>query len=168
MAPSKWTIIPSLAVYSRRMQWLDEDFADSCDFALIGLSSHLPPHRISWELNQRLEWHFRFNHVLEIPQRSGSSSHAIFRFEAQEDSGHRTLYLIENKVPGGIIARFQGAAALDYLIQVFDDSNAVDEVIQQVRGVRGVNYTQELDPLQSGAIEHLALMDLSKASVQVG
>ncbi len=150
------------------MQWLDEDFADSCDFALIGLSSHLPPHRISWELNQRLDWHFRFNHVLEISQRSGSSSHAIFRFEEQESARQRTLYLIENKAPGGIVARFQGASALDYLIQVFDETNALDELMQQLRQVKGVNYTQELDPLKSGAIEHLALTDLAKPNAQAG
>ena len=56
--------------------------------------------------------------------------------------------LIENKAPGGIVARFQGASALDYLIQVFDETNALDELMQQLRQVKGVNYTQELDPAE--------------------
>lgn len=158
--------IPRGAVYSRRMQWLDEDFADACDFELIGLSSHLPPHRLSWELNQHLEWRFCFSHVLEIPQRSGTSKHAIYRFFEQDDSETRTYYLVENKAQGGTIARFQGGAALDYLIQVSDEFSSIEQTIARMRGVRGIQYIQALDPLQSGAIEHLALIDLAHAEAE--
>jgi hypothetical protein len=147
------------------MQWLDEDFADSCDFELIGLSSHLPPHRLSWALNQHLEWRFRFSHVMEIPQRSGTSKHAVYRFVEQDDAEVRTFYLVENKVQGGTIARFQGGAVLDYVIQIMDEFNSIEDAIARMRGVKGINYIQALDPLQSGAIEHLALIDLSETAV---
>lgn len=142
------------------MQWLDEDFADSCDFELIGLSSHLPPHRLSWELNQRLEWRLRFHHVLEIPQRTGESKHAVYRFTEEDTPGMRMFYLVENKAQGGTIARFRGGAEMDYLIQIFDELYDKDQFIAELRGVRGINYIQPLDPLNSGAIEHLALLDL--------
>ena len=69
------------------MQWLDEDFADACDFELLGLSSHLPPHRLAWELNQRLEWRLEFFKVLEIQQRQGHSEHAVYRYE--DASSHK-------------------------------------------------------------------------------
>jgi len=55
-----------LRVYSPQMQWLDDDFADSCDFELIGLSSHLPPQRLCWELNRSMGWSLAFSHMLEI------------------------------------------------------------------------------------------------------
>jgi hypothetical protein len=146
------------------MQWLEEDFADACDFELIGLSSHLPPHRLAWELNQRLEWNLRFHTVLEIPQRQGCSEHVVYRFVDASNDQPQTWYVIENKAPNGMIARFKGGAEMDFLVQVMDPCGPVDAAIEQLRPLRGINYILQLDPLQSGAIEHLALIDLAPAA----
>ncbi len=143
------------------MQWLDEDFADACDFELLGLSSHLPPHRLAWEINQDLEWRLEFFKVLEIQQRKGHSEHAVYRYEDVSSHGIRTWYVIENKAPNGMIARFKGGAEMDYLVQVMDEAGSMAEAMEQIRSMRGVNYILQLDPLESGAIEHLALMDLT-------
>ena len=143
------------------MQWLDEDFADACDFELLGLSSHLPPHRLAWEINQDLEWRLEFFKVLEIQQRKGHSEHAVYRYEDVSSHGIRTWYVIENKAPNGMIARFKGGAEMDYLVQVMDEAGSMAEAMEQIRSMRGVNYILQLDPVESGAIEHLALMDLT-------
>ena len=143
------------------MQWLDEDFADACDFELLGLSSHLPPHRLAWEMNQHLEWRLEFFKVLEIQQRKGHSEHAVYRYEDVSSHGIRTWYVIENKAPNGMIARFKGGAEMDYLVQVMDEAGSMAEAMERIRSMRGVNYILQLDPLESGAIEHLALMDLT-------
>ena len=143
------------------MQWLDEDFADACDFELLGLSSHLPPHRLAWEINQDLEWRLEFFKVLEIQQRKGHSEHAVYRYEDVSSHGIRTWYVIENKAPNGMIARFKGGAEMDYLVQVMDEAGSMAEAMERIRSMRGVNYILQLDPLESGAIEHLALMDLT-------
>ena len=143
------------------MQWLDEDFADACDFELLGLSSHLPPHRLAWEMNQHLEWRLGFFKVLEIQQRKGHSEHAVYRYEDVSSHGSQTWYVIENKAPNGMIARFKGGAEMDYLVQVMDEAGSMAEAMERIRSMRGVNYILQLDPLESGAIEHLALMDLT-------
>ena len=143
------------------MQWLDEDFADACDFELLGLSSHLPPHRLAWELNQRLEWRLEFFKMLEIQQRKGYSEHAVYRYEDVSSHGSQTWYVIENKAPNGVIARFKGGAEMDYLVQAMDEADSMAEAMERIRSIRGVNYILQLDPLESGAIEHLALMDLT-------
>lgn len=143
------------------MQWLDEDFADACDFELLGLSSHLPPHRLAWELNQHLEWRLEFFKVLEIQQRNGQSEHVVYRYEDVSSHGSQTWYVIENKAPNGMIARFKGGAEMDYLVQAMDVTGSMAEATERIRSMRGVNYILQLDPLQSGAIEHLALMDLT-------
>ena len=143
------------------MQWLDEDFADACDFELLGLSSHLPPHRLAWEINQDLEWRLEFFKVLEIQQRKGHSEHAVYRYEDVSSHGSRTWYVIENKAPNGMIARFKGGAEMDYLVQVMDEAGSMAQAMERIRSMRGVNYILQLDPLESGAIEHLALMDLT-------
>lgn len=142
------------------MQWLDEDFADACDFELLGLSSHLPPHRLAWELNQHLEWRLEFFKVLEIQQRKGHSEHTVYRYEDSSSHGSQTWYVIENKAPNGMVARFKGGAEMDYLVQAMDETGAVAEAISRIRPMRGINYILQLDPLESGAIEHLALMDI--------
>ena len=143
------------------MQWLDEDFADACDFELLGLSSHLPPHRLAWELNQHLEWRLEFFKVLEIQQRKVYSEHAVYRYEDVSSHGSQTWYVIENKAPNGVIARFKGGAEMDYLVQAMDEADSMAEAMERIRSIRGVNYILQLDPLESGAIEHLALMDLT-------
>ena len=143
------------------MQWLDEDFADACDFELLGLSSHLPPHRLAWEMNQHLEWRLEFFKVLEIQQRKGHSEHAVYRYEDVSSHGSQTWYVIENKAPNGMIARFNGGAEMDYLVQAMDETGSMAEAMERIRSMRGVNYILQLDPLESGAIEHLALMDLT-------
>ena len=142
------------------MQWLDEDFADACDFELLGMSSHLPPHRLAWEMNQHLEWRLEFFKVLEIQQRKGHSEHAVYRYEDVSSHGSQTWYVIENKAPNGMIARFKGGAEMDYLVQAMDEAGSMAEAMEHIRSMRGVNYILQLDPLESGAIEHLALMDL--------
>jgi hypothetical protein len=50
---------------------------------------------------------------------------------------------------------------MDYLVQAMDDVDVMAEAMKRIRSIRGVNYTLQLDPLESGAIEHLALMDLT-------
>ena len=143
------------------MQWLDEDFADACDFELLGLSSHLPPHRLAWELNQHLEWRLEFFKVLEIQQRKGHSEHAVYRYEDVSSHGLQMWYVIENKAPNGMIARFKGGAEMDYLVQATDEADSMAEAMERIRSMRGVNYILQLDPLESGAIEHLALMEIT-------
>ena len=143
------------------MQWLDEDFADACDFELLGLSSHLPPHRLAWELNQHLEWRLEFFKVLIIQQRKGHSEHAVYRYEDVSSHGSQTWYVIENKAPNGMIARFKGGAEMDYLVQATDEADSMAEAMERIRSMRGVNYILQLDPLESGAIEHLALMEIT-------
>ena len=143
------------------MQWLDEDFADACDFELLGMSSHLPPHRLAWEMNQHLEWRLEFFKVLEIQQRKGHSEHAVYRYEDVSSHGSQTWYVIENRSPNGMIARFKGGAEMDYLVQAMDEVGSMAEAMERIRPMRGVNYILQLDPLESGAIEHLALMDLT-------
>jgi len=142
------------------MQWLDDDFADSCDFELIGLSSHLPPQRLCWELNRAMGWNLAFSHMLDIAQKKGNSSHAVYRSNETDDTGQGAFHVVENKLPEGIIARFQGASALDYLLHMGEGCEQAEVLIPSLRKVKGVNYAQSLDPLHSGAIEHLALIDL--------
>ena len=98
--------------------------------------------------------------MLEIAHKKINSSHAVYRFNETGDAGHGFFNVVENKLPEGIIARFQGASALDYLLHLGEGCEQAVGLVPALRKVNGVNYVQELDPLHSGAIEHLALIDL--------
>tara|TARA_Y100000385_G_scaffold256214_1_gene282481 strand:- start:40 stop:492 length:453 start_codon:yes stop_codon:yes gene_type:complete len=146
------------------MQWLEADFADACDFGLMGIGSHLTPHRLTWELNGWLDLQLEFNKILNVPQRKDSSEHIVYRFE---DSSHSTSFsvaLIENRTPQGLLARFQGAAQLDYLLQIGESGMSEKDWTTQLKTCPGIVYAQKLDPLHSGAMEHLALLDLAETS----
>ena len=143
------------------MQWLESDFADSCDFELIGIGSHLGPHRLCWELNGSLNWNLKYFTMLEIPQRQGQTEHVVYRYS---DSITLSVALVANRIPGGVIARFQGAAHFDYLLQVGEGDVSADEWLTSIRKMKDVTYVQKFDPLHSGAMEHLALGDLAETS----
>ena len=146
------------------MQWLEADFADACDFELIGIGSHLPPHRLTWELNGLLGWQLQFFKVLNVPQRKESTNHMVYRYVDESHSSSFSVALIENRTPSGVLARFQGAAQLDYLLQIGEGGLSGDEWLLQLKSCSAVVYAQMLDPLHSGAMEHLALLDLAETS----
>jgi recombinational DNA repair protein RecR len=50
---------------------------------------------------------------------------------------------------------------MDYLVQAMDEADSMAEAMERIRSMRGVNYILQLDPLESGAIEHLALMEIT-------
>ena len=99
--------------------------------------------------------------MLKIQQRNGLSEHAVYRYEDMSSHGSQIWYIIENKTPNGMIARFKGGAEMDYLVQAMDEARSMVVAMERIRSMRGVNYILQLDPLESGAIEHLALMDLT-------
>ncbi len=146
------------------MQWLEADFADACDFELIGIGSHLTPHRLTWELNGLLDWQLEFEKVLNVPQRQESTEHMVYRYVNASHSTSFSVALIENRTPAGVLARFQGAAQLDYLLQIGEGGLPGKDWMVRLRKCPGIVYSQMLDPLHSGAMEHLALLDLAETN----
>jgi hypothetical protein len=146
------------------MQWLESDFADACDFELIGIGSHLPPHRLAWELNGLLGWQLEFFKVLNVPQRKESTEHVVYRFVDESHSTAFSVALIDNRTPAGVLARFQGAAQLDYLLQIGEGELPGEDCMAKLKSCSGIVYAQMLDPLHSGAMEHLALLDLAETN----
>lgn len=144
------------------MQWLEADFAEACDFELIGIGSHLGPHRFCWELNGAFGWSLAFHKLIKVPQRQGYTDHVVYHFHDESAGPDFEVSLIANRLPGGVLARFQGAAQLDYLLRFAEGARAASDWIPRIRDVHAVSYAVELDPLKSGAIEHIALLDLAE------
>ncbi|MGB1075540.1 MAG: hypothetical protein ACPGYK_05065 [Flavobacteriales bacterium] len=138
------------------MQWLDEDFAESCDFDVIGIGSAVGPHRLGWELNGRFGWALEYHHIIQSPQRQGHSDHLVYR------GGPAMLVL--NRHAEGSLVKTSGVARLDYLLRLehMDDPNEqldFEAVVKGVRSLSSVTLATPVDPHVEGIMEHLAVLD---------
>lgn len=138
------------------MQWLDEDFSESCDFDIIGIGSAAGPHRLGWELNGRFGWALEYHHVIKSPQRQGHSEHLVYK------SG--PVMLVLNRHPDGSLVKTSGVARLDYLLRLehMEDPKEQMDFDAVVRGVRSVSCVTLATPVDShleSVMEHLAVLD---------
>ena len=140
------------------MQWLEEDFEESCDFRLFGLTSHVGGHRLSWEMNRLLGWSLAFFTELQPDEHAGLKRFVVHRY-ASMDTGE-TVALVANRLPDAHLVR--KLPKVDFLLQLGADMPHLEEVVRAVRGMRLVSLLAELDPVQTGALEHLALLDLAQ------
>ena len=65
-----------------------------------------------------------------------------------------------NRTPAGTLA--PGAAQLDYLLTLPTDSFGLEPVVQALRALTSVSVAAALDPMGSGALEILAVLDVTE------
>jgi hypothetical protein len=140
------------------MARIEADFEDACDFHLIGVSSHVGPHRLGWDLNRIFGWDLVHFLDWQVDQKESTSAHTIYRH--REDSSSSSVYFICNRTPSGAFA--PGAAQLDYLLTLPAESFGVDPVLQALRTLTSVSVAAALDPTGSGALEILAVLDVTE------
>jgi hypothetical protein len=70
------------------------------------------------------------------------------------------VYFICNRTPAGTFA--PGAAQLDYLLTLPTDSFGLEPVVQALRTLTSVSVAAALDPMGSGALEILAVLDVTE------
>ncbi len=140
------------------MARIEADFEDACDFHLIGVSSHVGPHRLGWDLNWALGWDLMHFLDWEIAQPEGASSHPIYRHRETHDGP--AVYLICNRTPQGAFA--PGAAQLDYLVSLPCDSFEPESAARTLRTLTSVSVAAVLNPFLTGALEALAVLDLTE------
>ena len=137
------------------MQWLDEDFEESCDFRLFGLTSHVGGHRLAWELNRVMGWSLAFHMELVPVERAGDERYVVHRYVV-EDTGV-DVALIANRLPNAQLVK--GLSRVDFLLRLGEDVPHVDQIVRALRGIRLVTLVAEVDPVKTGAFEHVAFLD---------
>ena len=138
------------------MQWLDEDFAEACDFELIGIRSHVGPHRLAWELNRKLDWHLAYYGTIQADIQGRKCKHVVHRYT--EATSGMDVAMVVNRTPDGTLA--EGAMALDYLIRLAEGPTTVKELLPLFREMNLVTLAVLVDPVRSGALEELGILEL--------
>lgn len=139
------------------MQWLDEDFEESVDFQLFGLTTHVGSHRLCWELNRLMGWSMAFYKELQPDEREGHQRFVVHRY-VSPDTGV-DVALIANRLPDGLLVK--KLPRVDFLLRVEFDTPGLEEMKHALRGMRLVTLVVELDAVQTDAIEHIAVLDLA-------
>lgn len=142
------------------MARIEADFEDACDFHLIGIASHVGPHRLGWDLNRLFGWDLMHFLDWDVAQREAVSVHPVYRH--REEPHLPAVYLICNRTPQGPFA--SGAAALDYLLSLPAASHDPEAVLPQLRTLTSVSVAAAIDPFSSGALEALAVLDLTETA----
>lgn len=145
------------------MQWLEEDYVESCDFDVIGIGCAAGPHRLCWELNARFHWELSFHHTMNRPQRQGNSKHLVYK--------GRGVMLILNRHPEGVLVKTTGVNRLDYLLRLAHSENPDEQIdsvriLPEIRKMNLVMLATQIDPATEGVLEHLALLDCAEAEVE--
>ncbi|MGA1374220.1 MAG: hypothetical protein ACO3YQ_05365 [Flavobacteriales bacterium] len=140
------------------MARIEADFEDACDFHLIGVSSHVGPHRLGWDLNRTFGWDL--GHFLDwkVDQKEGHSFHTIYRHFDEPTCSK--VYFICNRTPSGVFA--PGVAQLDYLLTLPIDSFMLEPMLLALRALTSVSVAAEIDPMGSGALDLLAILDVTE------
>jgi len=142
------------------MARIEADFEDACDFHLIGIASHVGPHRLGWDLNRLFGWDLVHFLDWDVAQAEGTSLHPVYRHRDEPELP--SVYLICNRTPQGPFAT--GAAALDYLLSLPVEAFDPDAVMGALRTLTSVSVAAALDPNRSGALEALAVLDLTETA----
>lgn len=139
------------------MQWLDEDFEESVDFQLLGMTTHLGSHRLCWELNRVMGWSLAFYKELAPDERAGQPRFVVHRY-VSEDTG-ADVALIANRLPESLLVK--KLPRVDFLLRVGFDTPEMEGLKHALRGMRLVSLVVELDAVQTEALEHIAVLDLA-------
>ena len=142
------------------MRWLEADFEESCDFRLLGLTSHVGSHRLGWELNRLMGWSLAYYTELVPDERARDQHFVVHRF-VSEDTGV-DVALIANRLPEGVLLK--KLPRVDFLLRVGEDTPDLPGLMHALRGMRLVTLVVEVDPMTTGAMEHIALLDLANGS----
>lgn len=140
------------------MARIEADFEDACDFHLIGVSSHVGPHRLGWDLNLLFGWDLAHFIDWEVEQQELPSSHPVYRY--REEADHAAVYLICNRTPHGLFA--PGAAPLDYLLSLPVEAYEGEAAVRALRTLPSISVAALLNPFSTGALEALAVLDLTE------
>lgn len=138
------------------MQWLEEDFEGSCDFRLFGLTSHVGSHRLSWELNRVLGWSLAFHMEVVPDERAGDVRHVVHRYVSERTGVDAAL--IANRLPQALLVK--SMPRVDFLLRLGEECPDLDQTLRAIRGIRLVTLVVEVDPVKSGAFEHVAFLDV--------
>jgi len=125
------------------------------DFELVGISTPLLAHKVSFFLNSSLK--FRLNRIddLEVIDAKNKSSHFFKRFEYHDDQFRKTYYLISNKDQGKFC--LPDYPMLDYIILVKGnyEEEEKSKLVKDIRLISDITYVIDIPLYKLNGSENL-------------
>jgi len=124
---------------------VEEDY----DFELVGICSHAKDYRLSWEINNVLEFDLEKGENYEINIKGDNQSYSFFSFI--DDENHLEYYLINNRCSKGVLIPEEKKSDYFLLIRGILRGAEKEELINKIGEIKNVltTYEVEVDQLKS-------------------
>jgi len=124
---------------------VEEDY----DFELVGICSHAKDYRLSWEINNVLEFDLEKGENYEINIKGDNQSYSFFSFI--DDENHLEYYLINNRCSKGVLIPEEKKSDYFLLIRGIRRGGEKEELINKIGEIKNVltTYEVEVDQLKS-------------------
>ena len=124
---------------------VEEDY----DFELVGICSHAKDYRLSWEINNVLEFDLEKGENYEINIKGDNQSYSLFSFI--DDENHLEYYLINNRCSKGVLIPEEKKSDYFLLIRGIRRGEEKEELINKIGEIKNVltTYEVEVDQLKS-------------------
>ena len=125
------------------------EIEEEYDFELIGICSHAKDYRLSWELNQQLEFDLGKDDNLELNTKGDKQSHSFFSFIDEENLIE--YYLINNRSESGFLIPEEKKSDYFLLIRGVLREGRVEELVREIAMIKNVltTYSIKVDRLKS-------------------
>ena len=124
-------------------EWMAEDFFE--DTRLLGIVAPVRHYQLCWLLNQLFRFNFRMNNDIEIQLSKKQRKYFFPVYQYAEPNSSLVHYLYNNQHDGEyLLPEFKH---LDFLWLMKGDNvahNIVNDMIQSIRGINGVQMVMEL------------------------
>ncbi|ULQ51840.1 IPExxxVDY family protein [Flavihumibacter fluvii] len=126
------------------------------DAHLLGIVAPIKDYQFCWQLNQRLRFRFRINNDIEIQMNKKNRNYYFPIYEYSEPNQFRAHYLYKNQHDGEyLLPEFRH---LDFLWLIKGDNldgSLIEEIIQSIKIINGVQLVLELTNEKIKNKEHL-------------
>jgi hypothetical protein len=124
------------------------------DFQLIGISCHQTDYRVCWALNLQLGLKMtKAQEPFMVSGKKGviNSSHSLYEWE--DEDNFVSYHLIKNKENNKFLLPDQ--SQLDYFFVIKGGNNEIDDLVTQIKEIKGILTAVNIDPLDLRSNEHL-------------
>ncbi len=118
---------------------IEEDY----DFELIGICSHAKDYRLSWELNQQLNFDLVKDDNLELTVKGEKQNHSFFSFI--DDENLVEFYLINNRSEGGVLIPEEKRSDYFLLIRGVLRDGQIEGLVREISTIKNVLTTYEIE-----------------------
>ncbi|MEQ8907898.1 MAG: IPExxxVDY family protein [Vicingaceae bacterium] len=133
------------------MAKLTLELEESYDFQLIGISCHVKDYRISWEINQHLNFDLIKDESLSLHIKEEEQRFTFFSYWQEDEFAE--YYLIGNRSDNGTLIPEESTADYFMLIKGHVSSQEVKSLAEKINKLKPVltAYVIEVDNLKSKA-----------------